>query len=136
MSKKVVKMLGREDILSASDIVTEDVEVSEWGGTVRVKGMTGTERNEFEASLIIGKGKNATMNMKNAMAKLVAAAIIDQDGNAIFKPADVEALGNKSAKALARVYKVASSLSGLTEEDMEELTKNSESDPNDTFTSN
>lgn len=132
----MAKLLGRDQILKVNDISTEDVPVLEWGGAVRVKGLTGAERNDFEASMVQGKGKNASVNIKNATAKLVALTIIDEEGNLIFKPADVEALGKKSGKALSRVYEVSARLSGITEEDMEELTKNSESSPNDSSTSN
>ena len=44
--------LSRDAILQREDIKTEDVEVPEWGGTVRVRGMTGVQRDAFEASLI------------------------------------------------------------------------------------
>ena len=44
--------LSRDAILQREDIKTEDVEVPEWGGTVRVRGMSGVERDAFEASLI------------------------------------------------------------------------------------
>ena len=44
--------LSRDTILQREDIKTEDVEVPEWGGTVRVRGMSGVERDAFEASLI------------------------------------------------------------------------------------
>ena len=44
--------LSREEILSVHDIVTEEVDVPEWGGIVRVRGMSGVQRDAFEASLI------------------------------------------------------------------------------------
>ena len=44
--------LSRDTILQREDIKTEDVEVPEWGGTVRVRGMSGVERDAFEAGLI------------------------------------------------------------------------------------
>lgn len=132
----MAKLLGRDQIFAAKDIQTEDVSVPEWDGIVRVKGMNGTERNDYESSLVKGRGKNATVNMQNAMAKMIAQTVIDEEGKAIFKQADVEELGRKSGKALSRVYGVAARLSGMTEEDMEELLGNSESAPNDTSTSN
>ncbi|BBN97506.1 hypothetical protein [Sporolactobacillus terrae] len=121
---EVAKLLSREDILNVKDIVTKTVSVPDWGGSVIVKGLTGAQRNVFEQSLIKGQGKSAKMNLDNAMAKLVALTIVDADGKRLFSQADIEALGQKSGKALAQVYTVASELSGLTEDDVEELTKN------------
>lgn len=118
------KLLGREAIFAVNDLQTEDVEVPEWGGTVRVKGLTGTERDSFEESCISGKGKQASFKMSNIRAKLVAKTVVDEEGNSIFKEADVEALGRKSGSALDRVFTVAQRLSGITKEDIEELEKN------------
>lgn len=118
------KFLSREAILNVSDIKTEEVPVPEWGGVVLVKGLTGEQRNDYEMSLIQGKGKNRDVNMKNAVAKLVGLSIVDEDGKRIFTDADVEALGKKSGAALSRVQAVASKLSGLSDGDMDELTKN------------
>lgn len=116
-------LLGREDILQADDILTEDVAVPEWGGTVRVRGLTGAERDGFEADSVRGKGKNTSVNLANLRARLVALAVVDEHGNRLFGPADVAALGRKSAAALTRVYEVATRLSGLGESDVAELTE-------------
>jgi len=121
-----VKRLGKDDILKAADLRYEDVEVQEWGGTVRVKGLNGLERDQYETSLVEYKGRDTKVNMVNARARLVAYSCVDDEGNRLFSETDVAALGNKSGAALDRVYTVARRLAGLSKEDMEELTKNSE----------
>jgi len=123
--------LTREAILQASDIQTEDVEVPEWGGTVAVRGLSGRGRDDFEASVMVGKGKNRDINVRNFRAKLVALCCVDEQGVRLFSDEDVKALGDKSAGALTKVFDVASRLSGLSKEDEEDLTKNSESDLSD-----
>ena len=133
MSKK---FLSREAILNVKDFKTREVDVEEWGGTVLVKGLSGSERNDFEQSMIVRRGKDVQMNMKNATAKLVALSIVDEEGKRIFSDADVEALGAKSGAALSRVYTVASKLAGLSEDDMKELTENLKETPTDTFITN
>jgi len=40
-------MLDKSTILAAKDLRTTDIEVPEWGGTVRVKAMSGREREQF-----------------------------------------------------------------------------------------
>lgn len=123
--------LSRDAILAVDDVQFEDVEVPEWGGKVRVKSLTGRERDALEASMIQGKGKNANVNLNNLRAKLVARSIVDEGGKRVFSDDDIAALGAKSAAALTRVYEVAQRLSGITQEDVDELTKNSETAPSD-----
>lgn len=127
--------LTRDAILSAQDLVTEDVAVPEWGGTVRVRGLTGTERDEIEASMVEQRGRKVHMNMANLRARLCAMSIVDEDGRRLFATVDVKVLGEKSAAALDRVFSVAQRLSGFSKDDIEELTKNSESAPSGASTS-
>ena len=116
-------LLSKSQILAAADLVTEDVAVPEWGGTVRVRAITAAERDAFETSVVgDGKGKR---NLVNLRARLVALAIVDEGGQRLFSDAEAEALGGKSGAAMDRVYAVAQRLSGLTEQDVKELEGNS-----------
>lgn len=119
-------LLTRDAILQAQDLPTVDVEVPEWGGTVRVRALTGAERDAFEQSIVEQRGKSTKMNLANLRAKLVALTVVDEEGKRLFSDADAKLLGQKSALALNRVFEVAQKLSGLSPEDVEELTKNSE----------
>jgi endo-alpha-1,4-polygalactosaminidase (GH114 family) len=121
-------LLNKEAILNAQDLQHEDVFVEEWKGTVRVRALTGAERDAFEASIVEGKGKNVKTNLKNIRAKLVALAVINENGERLFNDHEAQVLGTKSASALDKVFEVAQRLSGLRDEDVEELAKNSESD--------
>lgn len=120
------QLLDLQAILGAKDIVTEDVEVPEWGGTVRVTGLNGLERDQFESTLVEQKGKKTRVDLRNARARLVSMTVVDEAGKRVFSPDHVGILGTKSAAALDRVYTVAARLSGLTDEDMDELTGNSD----------
>lgn len=117
-------LLNKEQIKSVSDLETQDVEVPEWGGTVRLKSLTGAERDRFEASVVQGQGRNTTVNMQNLRAKLVAQSAIGEDGKPLFTEDDVKWLGEKSAKALNRLFNAAQQLSGLSESDVKELAGN------------
>lgn len=119
-------LLTKAQILEVDDSETRIVDVPEWGGKVRVRGLTGSERDKFEASQLKQQGKSIKYDPENVKARLAAYSIIDENGNRIFSDADIIALGKKSAKALNRVADVARELSGFTDKDMEELTKNSE----------
>jgi hypothetical protein len=117
-------ILTRDQILSAQDLPTETVAVPEWGGDVLVRGLTGTERDAYEASMVKQVGNQAKMNMDNMRAKLVALCIVDETGKRIFTQADAETLGKKSGTGLQRVFLVAQRLSGLTTKDVEEAEGN------------
>jgi hypothetical protein len=116
--------LSRKQILQADDIQQQLVDVPEWGGQVLVRGLTGAERDRFEAGVLERKGKHYNVNMANIRAKLVAATCIDGDGQLLFGDDDVPLLAEKSGLALQRVFEVAQQLSGLSETDLEELAGN------------
>lgn len=130
-----MSLLSRDQILKSEDLETRDVDVPEWGGTVRVKSLTGRERDEFEQSTVEGKGKNVRQNLTNFRAKLVALAVVDEDGHRLFEPKDVNYLGIKNAAALQRVFNVAAELCGMTDKDVSDLTENLSDDPSESSTS-
>lgn len=116
------EFLSRDAILAINDIQQEVVDVPEWGGKVLVRGMTGSQRDQFERTVITTKGKNVETNWEHFRAKLLVWTIVDAEGKRIFNDSDIVALGRKSAVAMSRVFEVASNLSGLSSEDVEELT--------------
>lgn len=133
--------LSRDQILAANDLEVREVDVPEWGGTVKVRPLNGAERDRFEASLrkerrrADGKeGTEVVANTDNMRAKLVARAVVDDDGKRVFTDADINALGEKSALVLDRLFDVVSDLSGLSDTAAEEAEKNSESDLSDSST--
>ena len=82
-------LLGREAILKADDLPTEDVSVPEWGGTVRVRGLNGTQRDAYWASMTIQRGKTTALDTADATAKLVARCVVGEDGEPLFAQNDV-----------------------------------------------
>jgi len=118
--------LSRDAILGADDIVTEPVEVPEWAGKVLVRGLTGADRDAFEASIRRFRGGQVEVVQENARAKLVVRCLVDENGERLFADRDASLLGKKSAAVLDRLYDVAARLSGLSEEAREELEGNSD----------
>ena len=128
-------VLSRKDILEVNDLTTRIVPIPEWKGDVIIKMMTGTERDQFEDSLFEGRGKDRKSNYKNLRAKLLSMCLVGEDGKRLFSDKDIESLGGKSAKALDRLYTIATEINGIGAKEEEALTKNSESEGNDTSTS-
>lgn len=114
-------MLNRDSILAASDLPTEEVPVPEWGGSVYVRTMSGTERDSFEQSIVDAKKGNGMVNVR---ARLAVRVLCDDKGGRLFADSDADALGKKSGKALDRVFEVAQRLCGIGAKDVKELEGN------------
>lgn len=113
--------LNRDAILGAEDRKIEPFDVPEWGGQVYLAPLMAADRDAFEQSVSID-GKN--VNLKNVRARLLCAAIVDENGERIFKEADAEVLGKKSGAVIGRIYERVQELNGLTKKDIEELEGN------------
>jgi hypothetical protein len=108
------RLLSLDDILAAQDIKTEYVDVPEWGGKVKVVGLTGAERNKLTRSLA-EDSRAIGEDEANALwqVRIVAASLIDEDGKHIAGQSDVAKLARKSLAALIRVYNACARLSGI-----------------------
>jgi hypothetical protein len=127
-----MSLLDRAAIDAAQDIPTEDVPVKEWGGTVRIKGLTGTERDAYEASVVEMRGEQRRFKLQNLRARLVSLCLVDENGDRLYADDKAaQALGKKSAKALDMLFDKARRLSGLTEEDIEELVEDFDDAPSE-----
>jgi len=122
-------VLNRDDILKVDDLQKELVPVPEWGGDVWVYGMTGGERDAFEAEVLIQRKGGAHIDTRNIRAKMAARCIRNEDGKRMFGDGDIKALAKKSAKALDRIFSKAQELSGISDEDVEELAGELKNEP-------
>lgn len=125
--------LNAESILGVDDQVIEKVETPEWGAGsfVYVRRLTGLERDEFEDSCVSGAGKDRKVSLRNLRARLLVKALCRADGSRLFTDAQAIQLGCKSGAVLDRLFAVAQRLSGLSQDDVKALEKNSEATPQD-----
>ncbi len=121
-------LLTKEQILSANDLDYEEVEVKEWGGSVRIRCMTGTERDAFESAIYKIKGDKVEANRENFRSELLSRVLCNKDNKLLFNPREVKALGGKSGRVIDRLFDIAQTINGIGKSDVEELTKNSESE--------
>ncbi len=124
-------LLGKDQILEADDRKHQDIDIPEWGGTVRLMGLSGTERDAYEGSLVVlgSNGKVARHNLTDARAKLVAKCLVDDDGRRLFTDSEVKALGAKNGAVIDRLYDTAKALSGIGKEHVEAKAGNSGTGP-------
>jgi len=116
--------LDRLAILAPRELARERVDVPEWGGHVFVRVLTAAERDALE--LIWESTKR-----RNLRARLAVSTVCDEHGADIFHVDDVEQLGRQASTALVRIADTALRVNGFTKADVEQLEKNSPSDPSD-----
>ena len=127
----------KAQILAADDLPFEDHDVPEWGVKVRVRGLTGTDRDAYEAKMVAMRqgGKDVELRLANFRARMVVKCLVDPETDErIFEDNDAPALGRKSAAALDRLHDVAHRLSGMDERAAARAEGNSEADPSDSST--
>ncbi len=121
-------LLTKEQILAAEDLDFEEIEIKEWGGKVRLRCMTGTERDAFEAAIYKIKGDKVEANRENFRSELLSRVLCNKDNKLLFNPREVKALGGKSGRIIDRLFEIAQKINGIGQSDIEKLTKNSESE--------
>ncbi len=126
-------ILSKQQILEAQDIKIEEVEVPEWGGSVFIKVMNATQRDEFETFVYKRQDQKDLSGMRVLLCKL---CLCDEQGKRMFESVnDVKALTDKSGSALMVVFQAAQKLNALSPDDVGEMEENSEPDPSDGSTS-
>jgi hypothetical protein len=111
------KTLTREAILSSQDLMTEPVEVPEWGGIVHVRALSAGESLALQDAVAQKSGLDPVV-------EFVAAVLVDEAGQRLFTADDIGTLKGKGFKALMRVFDAATKLNAFTQADTEELEKN------------
>jgi hypothetical protein len=99
-------------------------------GTFYLRTMTVNERDAYELS-VYDKGKSSFGNIR---AGILVRTICDANGQRLFSddPAEIESFGNVASPALIeKLFTIARKINWFSEQDIQELEKNSESDPQD-----
>jgi hypothetical protein len=126
-------LLSKDQINAAEDRKWEDVPVPEWGGEVRILGMSGTERNAYQSSLVVigTNGSPQRVNLADQLAKLLAKCLVGEDFERLYTDKEVRDLGKKNGAVLERLATIAQRLSGLRKEDVEAAAGKSGASPSD-----
>jgi hypothetical protein len=116
---------------------TVELEVPEMGGSIRLREMSGTERDQFEVAAFRegadGKQKVDPMFLR---ARLVASCLVDDKDNRLYRADEIEQLSNDlPAGILARLFEAAQKLNGVDSKAVENAEKNSAAAPQGASTS-
>lgn len=127
---KETRELTADAIFSAVDMKVEPVDVPEWGGKIYVRRLTGRERDEFEQLMQDRRqGRNA-LKVQGVIAKTVVLAACTAGGTKLFQGKDAEGkLNEKACAPLMRIFDAAMSISGMKEDDIENIVEGLETGP-------
>lgn len=112
MSEK--KMLSATEILEVQDLVVVEVDIPEWGGTVRLRPMSAEEAISYNDTVTKG-------DKRHGAVKLAALCLVKEDGTAMFTEEQAGLLQKKSLAGLMRIQRVALKINGLTEEAVKDV---------------
>lgn len=126
-----MECFSREELLAAAaskKLPCEPVAITIGSVTksVWVRGMSGLDRDGWEKSLIVGRGKHTAVDTENVRAKLAVRCLVDEQGDRLFTDKDAALIGELPAAVLNPIYEKAQRLSGVTDDDVAELKKASE----------
>ena len=110
--------MDKAQILSQDDRQYENVEVPEWGCTLRVGSIGLQDRLEIEA---LASASDNPERQAAFQATVVQRCTYNGDGCLLFSPEDVSALAAKNPVAIARLFGVAIRLNRMRAEDAEEM---------------
>lgn len=124
-------LLNREKLLQKEKLEVVKVDLGN-DGFVFVRQMTGRERDHFEKSILreVRRGGRLTtyeVASEDFRAKLAVCTVCDDKGVLMLSAVDISTLSqNMSAFTLEKIVNVAQKLNKISEEDKEELVKNSD----------
>jgi hypothetical protein len=108
-------LLTRDVILGAPELMPVRVDVPEMGegAFVYVRGLTGLERDQWEAQTLLKESGTGAERWVGRRAALVVRGVVDEQGNRIFTDADADRLNQKCSGLVDRLYRKIEELSGL-----------------------
>jgi hypothetical protein len=116
----------RKILLQKGKLERTLVDVPELGGSIWVQEMSAEQRDRFD-DWILREGKDPS----ELRARIVSLCSVDENGKRLFTDLDIPDLKTLPSKAIGRISSQAFRMSGLSEEAVAGIEKNSEAVPND-----
>lgn len=111
-----VTYLTREQLLAVQDIVTEDFFIPEWGGWIKIRGLT---NGELARIMKLSTGRDGKLDTMLSALYTFRYALVEPK----LQDVDIDDLKKKSA-LLLRIVKDINRVSGMGDEAVSEAEKN------------
>lgn len=92
---------------------------------IRLRSLTAREHGEFEAATLSKKGGLVTERLVEAKRRLIVLTLVDEQGNQILDDTDVAQMESTDARLVNWIYQRALDHLGVSENEVEDLAKNS-----------
>ena len=99
-----MKLASKSEILGINDLKTEDIEVSEWNMTVRIKALSLAQFTSLTKT---------KLSDEQYFYNILGMSLVDEEGKRLFTNKECEQLGEKSADALKQIFSHIEILNGL-----------------------
>jgi hypothetical protein len=116
-------LLTKADILAVSDLPTKDIEVPEWGGTIRIRSLTSAQVEDLQAEFMAARD-DGRLVPQHWRAKHLALSAVDEAGALLFTEAEASKLAQKSGVAMGRVFDAINTFNGQKPGAVEDAAKN------------
>ena len=117
-----MKILSRQALETINDRKQETVDVPEWGGAVYLRELSAGDHEDLELFMQSSKqDKHPTIYLRT---RLVALALVDHEGNRLYKDEDIEILRSKSSTVINRLCAHVVKQNNLGSKAMETLAGN------------
>lgn len=113
-------LLTKDEIFEADDLQYIEMEIPEWGGSVRIGVLSGYDRERFEKEWTEDK----VLDEFQARVNYLAACLIDENGKPMFTRDELHKLNKKNWLILERIIKRSMQLSAIGNKSVEALAKN------------
>ena len=103
-------LLTKDQIAGADDRKSSELEVPEWGGSIKIRSMSGAQAETYIKSAQEISGLDAVM-------LLVSFSVVDEKNELMFpSPEDLKVLGEKNMLVMKRVADECIIVNGLNQE--------------------
>jgi hypothetical protein len=125
-----MSFLTREQILNADDGKFVDVDVPEWGGTVRVRSLTAGQREAWEQYVKLSEAEEVSEDevepkfMFTLRSALLSMCLTDETNEPLFTSGDIGEIANKDSTIVIKLFSAAKQLNAITKADFEAILAN------------
>lgn len=120
------RLLSRDEFLAPTERRYKFVDLPVKRGRVRIRSLTQSEKERFEATLLTPKGGMNKAKVLDSRRRLIIMCMVDMDGRLILEPDDLDSLAVLDGADIAHLHVECEKHVGFEPGEVEAIEKNSE----------